>query len=52
MSAEQLPLCLPLFFAFSCEVLNSGIKSWFDGVFFQDAACDECFSIRLQYLHL
>ena len=33
-SFQQLPLCLPLFFAFSSEVLNSGIKSCFDGVVF------------------
>ena len=26
-SIQQLPLCLPLFFVFSSEVLNSGIKS-------------------------
>ena len=27
MSVQQLPLCLPLLFAFSSDVLNSGIKS-------------------------
>ena len=52
ISIQQLPLCLPLFFAFSSEVLNSGIKSCFDGVVFQDTACEECFSICLQCLHL
>ena len=52
VSAQQLPLCLPLLFAFSPEVFNSGIKSWFDGVVFQDAVCEECFSIRLRCLHL
>ena len=52
ISVQQLPLCLPLFFAFSSEVLNSGIKSCFDGVVFQDAVCEECFSIRLRCLHL
>ena len=41
---QQLPLCPPLFFAFCSEFLNSGIKSCFDGVVFQDAACEECFS--------
>ena len=46
------PLCLPLFFAFSSELLNSGIKSCFDGAVFQDAVCEECFSIRLRCLHL
>ena len=45
ISVQQLPLCLPLFFAFSSEVLNSGIKSCFDGVVFQDAVCEECFSV-------
>ena len=52
ISVQKLPLCLPLFFAFSSEVLNSGIKSCFDGVVFQDAVCEECFSIRLRCLHL
>ena len=47
---QQLPLCLPLFFAFSSEVLNSGIKSCFDGVVFQDAVYEEYFSIRLRCL--
>ena len=51
ISVQQLPLCLPLFFAFSSKVLNSGIKSCFDGVVFQDAVCEECFIIRLQCLH-
>ena len=36
ISIQQLPLCLPLFFLFSFEVLKSGIKSYFDGVVFQD----------------
>ena len=52
ISVQQLPLCLPLLFIFSSEVLNSGIKSCFDGVVFQDAVCEECFSIRLWCLHL
>ena len=47
ISIKQLPLCLPLFLVFSAEVVNSGIKSCFDGVVFQDAACEECFSICL-----
>ena len=46
ISLHQLLLYLPLFFAFSCEVLNSDIKSCFDGVIFQVAVCEECFSIR------
>ena len=41
ISVQQLPLCLPLFFAFSSEVLNSGIKICFDVVIFQDAVCEE-----------
>ena len=52
ISVLQLPLCLPLFFAFSSEVLKSGIKSCFDGVVFQDAVCEECFSVRLRCLNL
>ena len=52
ISVQQLPLCLPLFFVFSFEVLNSGIISCFHGVVFQDAVCEECFSIRLRCLHL
>ena len=52
ISVQQLRLCLPLFFEFSSEVLYSGLKSCFDGFVFQDAACEECFSIRLRYLHL
>ena len=47
ISVQHLPLCLPLFFAFSSKVLNSDIKSCFDEVVFLDAACEECFSIRL-----
>ena len=43
ISIQQLPLCFSLFFVFSSEVLNSGIKSCFDGVVFQDAVCKECF---------
>ena len=43
ISVQHLPLCLPLFFVFYSEVLNSGIKSCFDGVVFQDAVCEECF---------
>ena len=37
ISAQQLPFCLPLLFAFSSVVLKSDIKSCFDGVVFQDA---------------
>ena len=36
ISVQQLPLCLPMFFAFSSEVLHSGIKSCFDWVVLQD----------------
>ena len=43
ISVQQSPLCLPLFFLFSSEVLNSGIKNCFDGVVFLDAVCEECF---------
>ena len=43
ISVQHLSLCLLLFFVFSSEVLNSGIKSCFDGVVFQDAVCEECF---------
>ena len=49
---KQLPLCLPLLFAFSFEVLNIGIETCFDGVGFEDALYEECFSIRLLCLHL
>ena len=49
ISAQQLPLCLPLFFAFYSEVLNSGIGGCFDGVVFQDAVCEEYFGMRLCY---
>ena len=52
ISVQQLPLYHPLLFAFSSEVLNSGMKSCFDGVVFQDAVCEECFSMRLRCLHL
>ena len=52
MSALQLPLCLSLFFAFFSEVLNGGKKSCFNRDFFQDAVCEEYFSIRFQCLHL
>ena len=52
ISLQQLPIWLPLSFAFSSQVLNSGLKSCFDGVVFQDVVCEECFSIRLQCLHL
>ena len=34
---QQLPFSLPLFFLFSSEVLESGIKSSFERVVFQDA---------------
>ena len=43
ISFHQLNLCFPLFFIFSSEVLNSGIKSCFDGVVFQDAVCKRMF---------
>ena len=52
ISVQQLLVCLPLFFVFSSEVLNSVIKSCFDGVVFQDAVCEECFSIRLRCFYL
>ena len=52
ISVQQLPLCLLLFFAFSSEILNSGIKSFFDWVVFQDAVCEEYFSIHLRCLLL
>ena len=52
ISVQQLPLCLLLFFAFSTEVLSSGTKSCFDAVVFQNAVCEECFSISLRCLHL
>ena len=52
ISVQQLPLCLPLFFIFSSVVLDSAIKSCFNGVVFQDVVCEECFSIRLRSLHL
>ena len=45
ISVQQLSLCLPLIFAFSSEVLNSGLKSCFDGVVFQDVVYEECSSI-------
>ena len=44
-SVQKLPLCLPMFFAFSSKILNSGIKICFDGDVFQDVACEECFSM-------
>ena len=44
ISVQQLPSCLPLFFVFFSEVLNSGIKSCCGGVVFQDAVCEEYFS--------
>ena len=49
---QQLPSCLPSFFAFSSEVLNSVIKSCFERVAFQDAVCEEFFSIHLWCLQL
>ena len=52
ISVHQLPLCLPLLYTFSSVVLNSGIKSCFNGIVFQDAVCEESFSIRLRCLHL
>ena len=39
-------------FVFSSEILNSDIKSCFDGVAFQDTVWEECFSICLQCLYL
>ena len=50
ISVQQLPLCLLFFFLFSSEVLSSGIKSYFDEVIFQDAVCEERFSICLRCL--
>ena len=50
ISVQQHPLRLPLFFRFSSEVHISGLKSSFEGVIFQDAICEECFSIRVQCL--
>ena len=52
ISVQQLPLCLPLLFCILFEVLNSGMKGCFDGSVFQDAVCEECFSIPLRCLHL
>ena len=52
ISVQQLPLCFPLFFALSSEVLNSGIKGCFDGVVSQNAVCEDFFSVRLRCLHL
>ena len=43
ISVQHLPLCLLLFFVFPSEVLNSGIKSCFDGLISQDAVCENCF---------
>ena len=51
-SVQELSLCYPLFFVFFFEFLNSGIKNCFDAVVFQDAVCEECFSIGLRCLHL
>ena len=51
ISVQQLPFCFPLFFSFSSEVLNSDLKSCFDGIVFQDAICEECFSICLRCLY-
>ena len=45
ISVQQPPLCLPLFFVSSSDVLNSGIKSYFEGVVLQDAVCEECFKL-------
>ena len=52
ISVQQLIMCLPLFFVFSSKVLNSGIRSCFDRVVFQDVVCEEYFSIRLRCLYL
>ena len=35
ISVQQLPLCLPLFFVFSSETLNSGIKAVLMELFFK-----------------
>ena len=51
-SVQQIPLYLWLFFVFSSEVLNSVINSHFDGIVLQDAVCEECFRVRLRYIHL
>ena len=40
------------FIVFSSEVLDSGIKRCFARVLFQDAVCEESFSICLRCLHL
>ena len=42
---------MPSIMPFSPEVLNSGMKSCFEWVVFQDAIYQECFSICLQCLH-
>ena len=53
ISVQQLPFCLPLcHVVLSSEVLNSSIKNCFEGVVFQDAVCEECFSISLWCLYL
>ena len=52
VSVQQFPLCLPLLFEFSSEVLNSDMKSYFDGAVYLNAICEECFVIRLRCLHL
>ena len=52
VSVQQFPLCLPLLFEFSSEVLNSDMKSYFDGAAFLNAIYEECFVIRLRCLHL
>ena len=52
VSIQQLHLFLPLFFAFSSEVFNGGIKSCFDRVVFQDTVYEEDFSIILRCLQL
>ena len=51
ISVEQLLLCLSLFFVFSSEALNSGIKSCFEGVVFQDSVSEDQFSIHHWCLH-
>ena len=43
ISVKRLHLSHPLFPVFPSEVLNSGIKSCFDEIVFQDTVCEECF---------
>ena len=52
ISVQQLPLFLPLFFVFSSEVLNSGIKVVLTKLFIKMQFVKKCFSIHLRCLHL